>query len=465
MKTFAIFCLVGFSLVSVQGLRTPSESDSSLLDDILRKITTSILNARSSIATGSYEVADDGSIHFVRGTTSTVAPTTNLPTTNSPTTSEPNLSDDESVKDYFDGDEEVEGTLWEFVPHRVEPHDPLRDSEEFPLVDTNEVETDEDSDKKPKKFSIVERRRRDVNVDVGGDHGVNVDVNKPGKNVKVNVGGQGGSGGYSGGSGVDVNVNKPGHNVAVNVGGIQDFLTQFGIHFNGGKPAGTYGSGSNVDVNVGDKPGHNNNVDVSVQKPHKGGNTNVAVDWASFIPFINVGVNKKQGGSKVDVNVGQNGGSGSSLVDVNVNEDGHPSKKKVIVRAPFVDVDVDGDSSAYAAGEVKKNKKVVVHAPFVDVNVDGDFPPPPPHPHPPHHPPKKHHYKHHGHDDDDKNVSVNVGGQGHGSWGSFVNVAVDGEHKAPQGKTAGRKCIKINVPFVNVLLNRGCQPEAYETSA
>lgn len=199
-------------------------------------------------------------------------------------------------------------------------------------------------------------------------------------------------------------------------------------------------------------------------------NTNVAVDWASFIPFVNVGVNKKHGGSKVDVNVGENGGSGSSFVDVKVNKDeyGHPleGKKKVIVRAPFVDVDVDGDSSAHAGGEVKKNKKVVVHAPFVDVNVDGDFPPPPPPHHPPHHPPKKHHYKHHGHEDDgDKNVAVNVGGQSHGSWWPFVNVAVDAEHKAPQGKTAGRKCININVPFVNVLLNRGCQPEAYETSA
>lgn len=360
MKTFAIFCLVGcFSLVSVQSLRTPSESDSSLLDDILRKITTSILNAsKSSIATGSYEVADDGSIHFVRATPTTAPPTSDLPTTNPPTTPEPNLSDDESVKDYFDGDDEEEGTLWEFVPHRVEPHDPLRDSDEFPLVDTNEVEIDEPRDDKPKKFSVVERRRRDVNVDVGGSHGVDVDVHHPGKNVKVNVGGQGGSGGYSG-SGVDVAVNKPGHNVAVNVGGIQDFLSQFGIHFNGGKPAGTYGgasaSGGNVDVNVGGKPGHNSNVDVSVQKPHKGGNTNVAVDWASFIPFVNVGVNKKHGGSKVDVNVGENGGSGSSFVDVKVNKDeyGHPleGKKKVIVRAPFVDVDVDGDSSAHAGGD------------------------------------------------------------------------------------------------------------------
>lgn len=193
----------------------------------------------------------------------------------------------------------------------------------------------------------------------------------------------------------------------------------------------------------------------------------MAVDWASFIPFVNVGVNKKNGGSKVDVNVGQNGGAGGSLVDVKVDKDeaGKPAEysKKVIVRAPFVDVNVDGEAPPPHAGDAPSHKKkVVVHAPFVDLNIDGDFPPPPPHPHhPPHHPPKKHHYKHHPHDDDgDKNVSVNVGGNSNGSWWPFVNVNVDSDHKAPQGKNAGKKCIKINVPFVNVLLNRsGCDNE------
>lgn len=82
-------------------------------------------------------------------------------------------------------------------------------------------------------------------------------------------------GGSGSSGGVDVAVNKPGSNVAVNVGGIEDFLGQFGIHFNGGKgkPSGSYGaggSGGNVDVNVGGKPDHEHNVDVSVNKPHKG---------------------------------------------------------------------------------------------------------------------------------------------------------------------------------------------------
>lgn len=196
-------------------------------------------------------------------------------------------------------------------------------------------------------------------------------------------------------------------------------------------------------------------------------NTNVAVDWASFIPFVNVGVNKKNGGSNVDVNVGQNGGSysGGSLVDVKVNKDGagHHGDKKVVVRAPFVDVNVDGEAAPAAGHAPSHKKKVVVHAPFVDLDIDGDFPPPPPPHHPPHHPhhpPKKHHYKHHPHDDEDKNVSVNVGGQSNGAWGPFVDVNVDSDHKAPQGKAAGRKCIKINVPFVNILLNRsGCDDQ------
>lgn len=100
----------------------------------------------SGTTNGFYEVADDGSIHFVQNNeqtkdvTSTTTTTTETPTTDSPTTSEPSLSDDESVKDYADGEDEFDDTLWEFVPHRVEVHDPLRDSQEFPLVDTNEIE-------------------------------------------------------------------------------------------------------------------------------------------------------------------------------------------------------------------------------------------------------------------------------------------------------------------------------------
>ncbi|KAI5749390.1 hypothetical protein M8J76_006966 [Diaphorina citri] len=161
-----------------------------------------------------------------------------------------------------------------------------------------------------------------------------------------------------------------------------------------------------------------------------GRQTNVAVDWASFIPFVKVGVNKNKGDKNVDVNVG-----GSSLVDVKVDKDEVPQ----------------------AGG--KHHKKVVVHAPFVDLDVDGDFPPPPPHPHP--HPPKKHHkHPRHPHDDEDKNVSVNVGGQNGGSWWPFVNVNVDSDAKAaPHGKAVGKRCININVPFVNVLLNRGCKPD------
>lgn len=95
----------------------------------------------SSGANGFYEVADDGSIHFVRSTTPD-----DSQSTPAPTTSEPNLSDDESMKDYVDGGEEEEGTFWEFVPRRVTVHDPLGDEEEFPLVDTNEVDNDEAND-------------------------------------------------------------------------------------------------------------------------------------------------------------------------------------------------------------------------------------------------------------------------------------------------------------------------------
>ncbi|KAI5713366.1 hypothetical protein M8J75_015832 [Diaphorina citri] len=287
MKSVVLFSLMCLSVVAVQGVRNPGQADINLLDEILRQITTGILNSRSSTTNGFYEVADDGSIHFVQNNeqtkdvTSTTTTTTETPTTDSPTTSEPSLSDDESVKDYADGEDEFDDTLWEFVPHRVEVHDPLRDSQEFPLVDTNEIE-DEPRNAKPYKLHLLERRRRDVKVDVGGQ-----------------------GGGSSGG--VDVAVNKPGHNVAVNVGGISEFLSQLGIHFNA-KPShhggngnvdvnvggnggsgsyassgsygesggsGSYGSsgsygGSNVNVNVGGKPGHNSNVDVNVNKPSKG---------------------------------------------------------------------------------------------------------------------------------------------------------------------------------------------------
>ncbi|KAL1464468.1 hypothetical protein WDU94_004114 [Cyamophila willieti] len=450
MNKLALLCLVGcFSIgfVSAQRDATTNIPEINLLDEILRQITNGLLNSRNNGANGLYEVADDGSIRFVpRNVEVSATPaesvsspesspsTTVNPTTASPapvvssTTPEPNLSDDEPTKDYVESEDDGEGTLWEFVSHRGEAQDPLGESVEFPLVDTNEIENDVRV--KPSKMDILERRRRDVKVDVGGSSG----------------------GGNS--QGVNVDVNKPGSNVAVNVGGIQDFLSALGIHFNakpssGGASTGYHSGnggvnvnvdkpGNNVGVNVGGNPGSSSNVDVNVNKPNK--HTNVAVDWASFIPFVNVGVNKNKGGNgNVDVNVGGNGKS-ASFVDVHVNkgEDGKPLEE----------------------GHASARKNVVVRAPFVDVNVDGDFhhPPPPPasgdeeHPHPP-----KKHRKHHRreHADRDRNVSVNVGGHG-----PFVDVKVGGEGKTPQGKAIGRKCININVPFVNVLINRNCDPEA-----
>lgn len=160
------------------------------------------------------------------------------------------------------------------------------------------------------------------------------------------------------------------------------------------------------------------------------------MDWSSFLPFVNVGVNKnKPGGSNVDVNVGQNGGGHGGLVDVKVNKGENndiphaAARKSVVVRAPFVDVNVDGEG----------------HPHDLDDHHDDEKP----------HKPKKHR-KHH-RDGGDKDVSVNVGGNG--AWGPFVDVKVGNEGKA-QGKNVGRKCVKINVPFVNVLVNRNCDPDA-----
>uniref|UniRef100_A0A8D9FCD1 Uncharacterized protein n=1 Tax=Cacopsylla melanoneura TaxID=428564 RepID=A0A8D9FCD1_9HEMI len=446
MNKFAILCLFGcFSLavVSAQKDETTPIPEINLLDEILRQITNGLLNSRNNGANGLYEVTDDGSIRFVpkkveesSPAESVVSSTESSPsTTTSPTpvvsstTPEPNLSNDESTKDYVDSEEDAEGTMWEFVSHRGEGQDPLGESEEFPLVDTNEIENDVRV--KPSKMDTLERRRRDVKVDVGGSSGSGSD------------------------SGVNVDVKKPGNNVNVNVG-IQDFLSALGIHFNAkpssGGASSSYASGNggvnvnvdkpghNVDVNVGGKPsGSGSNVDVNVNKPNK--QTNVAVDWASFIPFVNVGVNKNKGGNgNVDVNVGGNGKS-SGFVDVKVNK--------------------GEEGNHLEEGHASGRKNVVVRAPFVDVNVDGEFNHPPPpafgdeeHPHPP-----KKHRKHHRreHADRDRNVSVNVGGQG---GGPFVDVKVGGEGKTAQGKAVGRKCVKINVPFVNVLINRNCDPEA-----
>lgn len=403
---FFILC----TLMSVLAVNLAAESESSepqtrvaatiqiRIDDILRQITEGLLNSRNGNPNGFYEVSDDGSIHFVYNDdtkeafpTTSVAPSSPVTTT----TPEPDLSHDEP-EDPFSED----GLLWEFVSKRVpEPRDPLTDSEEFPLVNTNEIETESAEN----EVNSVQRRKRDVKVDVGGE----------------------------GGSGlVDVAVNKPGKNVAVNVGGVESFLNQLGVYFK--KPSGANtavhtGSGA-VDVNV-NKP--NSNVDVSVNKP--GGQTAVNVDWASFIPFVNVGVNKggNRGGSKVDVNVGQ-GGSAGGLVDVKVNK-GQPK--------PYVD---EADDAPH------KHVDVDLRSGFADHS--GDDLPPPPRPHKKHRRNGRPHPEH-----EDKDVSVNVGGQNGGSWWPFVNVNVDSAKSANVGKSSPRKCVNVNVPFVNVLINRGCQ--------
>lgn len=48
MKSVVLFSLMCLSVVAVQGVRNPGQADINLLDEILRQITTGILNSRSS---------------------------------------------------------------------------------------------------------------------------------------------------------------------------------------------------------------------------------------------------------------------------------------------------------------------------------------------------------------------------------------------------------------------------------